>query len=656
MAVNLHSPEGPFATSYNLFCLYNAYSIPSGHTRSVSPIDLFPQHDFPTLVLGDLNIHHSASDPTRLLSNYHKFLSSPYFDRASAQLFSLLNTPGVYTRFLFTSNHRPAVLDFSFANTALLPCFSFWNPSLPPTGSDHPALTIILSTPLLKPPSEVLNWKYTDWDHISPLLANHTLATPSALPTPHSLDLWFDDCLTKIMQLITSTTPTKPPSTYCKPWWTPEIRQLQGIHHHTSRLMRKNQTSPALASVARNTYFKAIQSDKRVYWPEFLANLDLRSAWDARKIAAGRAPDRFTTLENAFSPTEINNTLLQHFFSPRASPPPPLILPAFKGVPPVSQVEVSSALQKSSNTSAPGPSDIPYSIWKQVHKAKERRLPSLFTPLLTHGYHLLAMKKANGIVLDKLGKPDYRTPSSFRIIVLVETVPKILERLSALRLASAAHSLGLLHPNQCGFQPGLGCFDAVATLTHEVRLLQAASLKVSTLFLHVKGGFDNFCANKLAAILTRGGVSINLVAWIKSFLSKSQCQLIFQGAPKAFCPVAVGTPQGSPISPLLFVLYIASPYPTIPQRLAISYVDDLTITVGSDSARWNVPALQYYFSIIQRQGADLRLAFSVPNTELIHRRTPKARSDVSFAPIVINDMLFPPSQVVRWLDYWLTPT
>jgi len=139
MAVNFHSPEGLFDTSHNLFRLYNAYSIPNGHTRSVSPVALFPQHYFPTLVLGDLTIHDFVSDPTRLLSGYDQFISSPYFDRASAQLFSLLNTPGVYTRFPFTSNHRPAVLDLSFANSALLPYFCSWNPSLPPTGSDHTA-------------------------------------------------------------------------------------------------------------------------------------------------------------------------------------------------------------------------------------------------------------------------------------------------------------------------------------------------------------------------------------------------------------------------------------------------------------------------------------------------------------------------------------
>ena len=50
------------------------------------------------------------------------------------------------------------------------------------------------------------------------------------------------------------------------------------------------------------------------------------------------------------------------------------------------------------------------------------------------------------------------------------------------------------------------------------------------------------------------------------------------------------------------------------------------------------------------------MAFSVPKTELIHWRTPKDRADVSFAPNVINDMLFPPSQVVWWPGYWLTPT
>jgi len=188
MALNFDSPEGLFDTSHNLFCFYNAYSIPSGQNRSFSPLNLFPQHDFPTLVLGDLTIHHLTSDPTRFLSDYDPFIGSPYCDKASARSFSLLNTPEVYSRFPFTTNQRPVVLDLSFANSPLLPFFSSWNPSLPPTGSDHIALSIVLFTPLLKPLSRGLNWKYTNWDHISPLFTKLELAAPPALPTPHTFD------------------------------------------------------------------------------------------------------------------------------------------------------------------------------------------------------------------------------------------------------------------------------------------------------------------------------------------------------------------------------------------------------------------------------------------------------------------------------------
>jgi len=183
MAVNFHSPEGLFDTSHHLCRLYNAYYIPSGHDMSVSPLALFPQHGFPTLVLVDLNIPHPTSDPTRFLSIYDQFISSPYFDRTSAQFFSLLNTPGVSTRFPFTTNHHPAVLDLCFTNYALLAYFSTWNPLLAQTGSDQTTLIVVLSTPLLKPPPWAHNCKYTDWDYIC-LLPEMTLAAPLALPTP----------------------------------------------------------------------------------------------------------------------------------------------------------------------------------------------------------------------------------------------------------------------------------------------------------------------------------------------------------------------------------------------------------------------------------------------------------------------------------------
>ena len=136
-----------------------------------------------------------------------------------------------------------------------------------------------------------------------------------------------------------------------------------------------------------------------------------------------------------------------------------------------------------------------------MHTLNPRLLLDLLAPLVTFRYHPTSLKHTNGVVLDKPGKPSYDTPSSFRIIVLLKTVSKILERVLTVRLTSLARKAGLLHPNQWGSLPGLSTSDAVAALTHEVNTLQRPLLKVSTLFLDIKAGFDNVSTSKLRSLL-----------------------------------------------------------------------------------------------------------------------------------------------------------
>jgi len=79
------------------------------------------------------------------------------------------------------------------------------------------------------------------------------------------------------------------------------------------------------------------------------------------------------------------------------------------------------------------------------------------------------MKKANGIVLDKPGKPSYDSPTSFRVIVLLQSVSKILERVVASSLSLIAKMLKLVHSNQCGSLPALSSFDTPISLVDTVR-------------------------------------------------------------------------------------------------------------------------------------------------------------------------------------------
>jgi len=188
----------------------------------------------------------------------------------------------------------------------------------------------------------------------------------------------------------------------------------------------------------------------------------------------------------------------------------------------------------------------PNSVWKRVHRVTPRIILDLLSSLVAYGSHPLTLKKADGIVLDKPGKPSYDSPSSFPVIVLLQTLSKILERIINSRLSCMARVSGLVNPHQCGSLAGLSASDATTTLTHEVKTLQTAGKKVSTHFLHIKGGFDNVNPSTLSGMQKAKGVNPYLVAWTRSFLSGRTCPLLYQGSPMIFAPVSVGTPEASP--------------------------------------------------------------------------------------------------------------
>lgn len=620
MALELFTPEGFFNPFMVGITVVNCYSTKgwSNNTRSVPPDLILPSLPGPVLTLGHLNIHHPSIDPLRSFKDDELATSVPYFDRAIDLGYSLLNTHGEYTGFSMYRVGRPGVIDLAFACPLLAPYFSEWSDPLPSPGSDHIPILLCFDSTIFRAPPPRTNWALTDWVHVDVALKSLTISSSLALPTSGSLATWFDT-----NQNITSAplglhTPLKRVTHRSKQWWTASLSMLRKGYNSALRSSKQDCLDASLlasARAARSSYFKARKKGKRDHWRSFLATATPQSVWTANKPAIGRPPPRFPEHPRASTLLELNKSLLDHFFPAALMVAPSSILLPSRECPELVTSEIESALACSSPSSAPGPDVIPNSVWKTINRTAPPLILKLLSPLISYGFHPPSLKKADSIVLDRPGKPSYASPSSLRVRVLLQTFSKILEMVMNNRLSCVAQMTSLYNPHQCGSQPGLSVSDTCTTLTHEVRTLQMDKRKVSTLFLDINGGFDNINPFTLCWMLSSQGVKPYLVFWTRSFLTGRFCHLVCQCSPTLISMVSVGILQGSPVSPLLFVIYVSRFHVEIPYSLTLSYVDDFALTASSTSYLCNIQLLQRHYALIKAKGSRLGVGFSIPKTD-----------------------------------------
>jgi len=419
---------------------------------------------------------------------------------------------------------------------------------------------------------------------LSDSLKNWRIPPPPETPSPNQLDQWFSSALCALTTTIETTAPRSRPSPRSKAGWTPLLTTLQKEFTKATQRAKKIQTPESynLTRQSKLGYFKAIKKAKASYWADFLEKTSPNTIWTDKQLVAARKTPRFPSLAYASSPVAINNALLDHFSPPKDPLPDRGRLRKNPSAAPLTREEIKLALSKSSPPSAPGPDGIPYSVWKRFNLVNPAILLELLAPLVSSGYHPPSLKTPNGVVLDKPGKASYDSPASFRIIVLLKTVSRILERVMTVRLSAITRSKGLLHPNQSGSLPGLSSSDACLTLMHEVKTLKRPRLEVSTLFLDIKAGFDNVNASTLRARLSACHVPSYMVDWVSSFLSVRTCTLVFQGSPNVSSPVSVGTPRGPP-SPLF------SSYSTSPPCTCLYPVASWSPTLMTSQSPWPPP-------------------------------------------------------------------
>ena len=330
---------------------------------------------------------------------------------------------------------------------------------------------------------------------------------------------------------------------------------------------------------------QTIAEAKRGWSNDNFTTVTRDTLWKATAWRHGRCANKIPPLLKfdgtlATSHTDLRQVLSDRFFPivlkpvPDSDPSNPAPLPP-RDFAPISEEEVSRNLSCMSNKSAPGPSGITYKLLKWCHSAAPSHLTSIFNTAISLGHH--PWRSAIVVPIPKPSKIDYRVAKVYRPISLLECCGKLLEWIVSKRVLLDAARFQLFPPHQFGSHNYHTASDAVLSMVHTVQTCIKAGRVAALLLFDIQGFFDNLHVNHLVHIFRILRFAPSLCDWVRSFLTDRRITLSFNGEPLPEVVLNHGTPQGSPLSPILSASYIL---PLLQRteawhfRSLSSYIDD----------------------------------------------------------------------------------
>ncbi len=179
-----------------------------------------------------------------------------------------------------------------------------------------------------------------------------------------------------------------------------------------------------------------------------------------------------------------------------------------------------------------------------------------------------------------LALPTYNVAKSYRSLSLTSILGKIYERIAVSRLQHFMQSNGLYDQYQYAYQQNRNITQAI--MFFSLNVLKGFKEGKDTLaaFIDLAGAFDNVWRQGLIFKLYEAGLRGRLFMYVVSYLTGRTVHSKVNNHTTESIPTYIGVPQGSVISPLLFIFYIREMTYSLERR--ISYADDLTAWVTSD--------------------------------------------------------------------------
>ncbi|KAJ3525821.1 hypothetical protein NM208_g11477 [Fusarium decemcellulare] len=271
-------------------------------------------------------------------------------------------------------------------------------------------------------------------------------------------------------------------------------------------------------------------------------------------------------------------------------------------------------------------------------------LTRLFRACLRLSYHPDIFKHAITVILPKDGKDNYNDPKSWRPIALLPALGKLLEKIVAGRIKKLAADKNLLPNSQYG-AAGKSTSHALQDLLRPVydawsrgirwrevirKVTKEAKKKATVMSLDISGAYDHVARDKLLEILVAKGLPRWMVMFVWSFLSNRSTVLKMPGSTTKQFFVNIGIPQGSPLSPILFLFFTAPVFEEIRSIYgaaiySFAYVDDTYLVAVSTSYDQNCKGLEKAHEAILGWAGRTGVTFSPHKYKVMHFKRPQSK-------------------------------
>lgn len=248
---------------------------------------------------------------------------------------------------------------------------------------------------------------------------------------------------------------------------------------------------------------------------------------------------------------------------------------------------------------------------------------------------------------------DYATPKGYRLIALLNTLGKVIESIMGKKISYLAETYQLLPEAQMGARRGKSTETALELLTEQIHTIWGQGQgKVATLLsMDVAGAFDTVSYQRLIHNLRRRKIPQWVTNWVNSFLNdRSMTLAIHQKRTEQFA-VRTGIPQGSPLSPILYLFYNADlleicDRPGI-NASSLGFVDDANMLAYGKSTEENCSILESIYKKCERWATRRGAVFAPHKYELIHLSR-SSRFNMT-ATVTINTQVTEPKPNIRVL-------